>query len=667
MAIDMNRTTTIALPSAVSGEILQKTQSGSAVMQLARQIRVPGLGVTIPVITGDPEAAWVGETGKKPVKRGTLDTKQLTPYTLAVIVPFSNQFKRDIPALYDALVQRLPMALAKQFDATVFGAVTVPGSNFDTLKSCTAQEIGTDTYGGLVAADADISQHDGILNGFVLAPQGKAVLLNAVDGNKRPLFINSVAEGAVPMILGARAIYRKSAYVWLACFARRSLSHTVRDRGRFILSSVWTATARLPHFAALEKDCKTDVLVIGGGMAGCLCAYQLVQRGMDCMLVEADRIGGGTTKNTTAKLTMQHGLIYRDIARRFGLESALLYWQAHAAALREFARLCARIDCDYQPQDSYVYSRRESPALEEEFRTLERMGAPVIWKDHTALPFPAQAAVCWPDQAMFHPLKFLAAIVDGLSIHEETRIREIDGHTAVTADGRRIHAEKIIVATHFPFLNRHGSYFLKLYQHRSYVIALKNAPMPDGMYVDADRLGLSLRTCQDLLLLGGGAHRAGRQGGGWQELRGMVWQYFPRAREVYHWAAQDCMTLDGMPYIGLYSRRTPDIYAATGFNKWGMTGSMAAALLLADLVQGKANPYAALFSPSRTMLRPQLWVNGLEAAAGLVTPSEKRCPHMGCALQWNPQEHSWDCPCHGSRFTEQGALIDNPATGDLKK
>lgn len=213
MAIDMNRTTTIALPSEVSSEILQKTQSGSAVMQLARQIRVPGLGVTIPVITGDPEAGWVGETAKKPVKRGTLATKQLTPYTLAVIVPFSNQFRRDLPALYDALVQRLPLALAKQFDATVFGAVTVPGSNFDTLKDCTAQEIGTDAYGGLVAADADISAHDGILNGFVLAPQGKAVLLTAVDGNKRPLFINSVAEGAVPMILGARAIYSKGAYV----------------------------------------------------------------------------------------------------------------------------------------------------------------------------------------------------------------------------------------------------------------------------------------------------------------------------------------------------------------------------------------------------------------------------------------------------------------------
>lgn len=212
VSIDINRTTTISLPGSVSGEILQKTQESSAVMALARKIPLPGLGVTIPVITGDPEAGWVGETEKKPVKRGTLATKQMQPYTLAVIVPFSNQFRRDVPALYDQLVQRLPGALAKKFDQTVFGAVKAPGSNFDTLKACTAQSILTNAYSGLVAADADIAAHDGILNGWVLAPQGKAILLNAVDGNKRPLFINSVAEGAVPMILGAQVRQSKGAY-----------------------------------------------------------------------------------------------------------------------------------------------------------------------------------------------------------------------------------------------------------------------------------------------------------------------------------------------------------------------------------------------------------------------------------------------------------------------
>ena len=211
--IDMNRTTSISLPGAVSSEIWQKTQEGSAVMRLARKIEFPGLGVTIPVITGDPEAGWVGETEKKPVKRGTLATKQMTPYTLAVIVPFSNQFKRDLPNLYDALIQRLPLALGKKFDQTVFGGATVPGSNFDTLKGCAAQEIGTDAYGGLVAAQADIAAHDGILNGWVLSPKAQSTLLTAVDGNKRPLFINNVAEGAVPMILGASAMQSKGAYV----------------------------------------------------------------------------------------------------------------------------------------------------------------------------------------------------------------------------------------------------------------------------------------------------------------------------------------------------------------------------------------------------------------------------------------------------------------------
>lgn len=212
-ATDINRTTTITLPGEVSSEILQKTQESSAVMALARSIKLPGLGTTIPIITGDPEAAWVGETEKKPVKRGTLATKVMQPYTLAVIVPFSNQFRRDVPALYDELVKRLPLALAQKFDATVFGGVTAPGSNFDTLKACTAQEIGTDAYAGLVAADADIADHNGILNGWVLSPNGKAALLNAVDTTGRPLFLNNVAEGAVPMILGSKTVQSKGAYV----------------------------------------------------------------------------------------------------------------------------------------------------------------------------------------------------------------------------------------------------------------------------------------------------------------------------------------------------------------------------------------------------------------------------------------------------------------------
>lgn len=210
---DINRTTTIALPSQVSAEILQKLQEDSAVMQLARQIVLPGSGVTIPVITGDPEAKWVAETAKKPVSNAGLSTKLMTPYKLAVIETFSAEFVRDAASLYDALVARLPKALAAKFDATVFGGVTKPGDNFDTLANVTAQVIGTETYKGLVAADADIAENGGITNGFVFAPQGKSVLLNAVDGNGRPLFVNNVSEGAVPVVLGAPTLSSKGAYV----------------------------------------------------------------------------------------------------------------------------------------------------------------------------------------------------------------------------------------------------------------------------------------------------------------------------------------------------------------------------------------------------------------------------------------------------------------------
>lgn len=212
-AIEMNRSTSISLPGEVSGEIWQKTQEASAVMGLARRIPLPGLGVTIPVILGDPEASWTGETAKTPVKRAKLSKKTMIPYNLSVIVPFSNEFKRDLPTLYDALVQRMPGALAKKFDLTVFGSADAPGADFDTFKGCTAQEIGTNAYSGLVAADADIADHDGILNGWALSPKGKAVLLNAVDDNKRPLFINSAAEGAIPMVLGAPVRQSKGAFV----------------------------------------------------------------------------------------------------------------------------------------------------------------------------------------------------------------------------------------------------------------------------------------------------------------------------------------------------------------------------------------------------------------------------------------------------------------------
>ena len=209
--IPTNRTN-IDLPVDLSREIIAKTQETSAIMTLARKVTLPGRGLAIPVITSDPEASWVGETSAKPVANPGLDTKILRAYKLAVIVPFSNEFKRDLEGLYGELVRRLPNALGKKFDETVFGNVSKPGSDFDNFASVTGQEIGTDTYDGLVAADTDIAVHGGILNGFALSPQGKGVLLASKDKNDRPLFINNVAEGAVPVVLGARTHITKGAY-----------------------------------------------------------------------------------------------------------------------------------------------------------------------------------------------------------------------------------------------------------------------------------------------------------------------------------------------------------------------------------------------------------------------------------------------------------------------
>ena len=431
------------------------------------------------------------------------------------------------------------------------------------------------------------------------------------------------------------------------------------------MKSLWEQTAELNHFDCLDGDIKTDVLIIGGGMAGLLCAYQLHQAGVPYVLAEADTICSGVTKNTTAKLTVQHGLIYHKLIAQFGVERARRYLAAQEEALGRYRTLCRHLDCDYEEQDSYVYARDNLRNIERELDTLHRLGFPGECASQLRLPFPVAGGVKFPRQAQFHPLKFAAAISQGLHVYEHTMVKELIGRTAITNHGR-IHAKHIVVATHFPFLNRHGSYFIKLYQHRSYVLALEHAPNLNGMYVDQTQTGLSFRNYGSMLLVGGGGHRTGKPGGNWRELRQFAKEYYPESTEKYYWATQDCMSLDNTPYIGPYWSNTSDVYVATGFNKWGMTNSMVAATLLCDLVQGKQTPYAEVFSPARSIFRPQLAVNALESTVNLLTPSTRRCPHLGCALKWNPAEHTWDCPCHGSRFSQAGKLMDNPATKDLK-
>lgn len=432
-----------------------------------------------------------------------------------------------------------------------------------------------------------------------------------------------------------------------------------------INKSIWSEGVENSRFPALQGDIKTDVLIVGGGIAGLLCAYMLKSAGVDCVLAEANEICSGITNNTTAKITIQHGLIFDKMIKKYGRDVAMMYLQAQKNALERYKSLCRSIECDYEEQTSYVYSIDDCKKILKEVEALNSIGCPATFYERSPLPFSIAGAVAIEYQAQFDPLKFLFEIAKDLTIYENTKVIELRNNKALTERGN-IAFQKAIVATHFPFINKHGAYFLKLYQHRSYVLTLDGAPKFDGMYVDEDKKGLSFRHHNGLLLFGGGGHRTGKKGGGWLELENRTKLYYPRAKIITQWATQDCMTLDDIPYIGQYSSRLADIYVATGFNKWGMTSSMVGAMLLADLVQGRKNDFASIFSPQRSILHPQLAINAIESALNLITPTVPRCPHMGCALKYNEQEHTWDCPCHGSRFTEKGELIDNPATDDKK-
>ncbi len=431
------------------------------------------------------------------------------------------------------------------------------------------------------------------------------------------------------------------------------------------MNSIWNNDIEKVKFSSLEGDIKTDVLIIGGGMCGILCAYMLKEKGVNYVLVEADKICRGITNDTTAKITFQHGLIYDKIINKYGIEKAQLYYRSQKEALEKYKEIASGMDVDFESCNSFVYSKNNREKLEKELDALNKIGCSAEFCEKMELPFSTSGAIKTENQASFHPLKFAYSIAKDLNIYEDTKIVELRPYTAITNHGR-IFAKKIIVATHFPFINKHGGYFLKMYQHRSYVLALKNAEKIKDMYVDEAMDGLSFRGYKDLLLLGGGSHRTGGKGGNWTELEAFSKKYYPKSREVARWATQDCMTLDSIPYIGMYSNRTPDFYVATGFNKWGMTSSMVSAMILSDLVTERKNEYADVYSPSRNIFHMQLAVNVFESVKGLATPTVPRCPHLGCALKYNKEEHTWDCPCHGSRFDEGGNLINNPATDDKK-
>lgn len=429
------------------------------------------------------------------------------------------------------------------------------------------------------------------------------------------------------------------------------------------MNSIWVNTVNKPQFPKLSHDINTDVLIVGGGLTGILCAYMLNKSNIDYTLIEANEICSGITQNATAKITVQHGLIFEKIIKRYGIEAAKLYYESNNDALNNYKKICKDIGCDFQIQDSFVYSLNNSAKIKKELNAYRKIGVSVDFLTKTSLPFDVSGAIRLKNQGQINPLKFLYKLSENLNIKENTKLINFMPNCAQTNNGN-IKFKKAIIATHFPIFNKNGLYFLKMYQHRSYVIALENAPKLDGIYVDEDIKGLSFRNYNDLLLLGGGSHRTGKGGGNWAELIEFAKKNYPNAKIKYRWATQDCMTLDGIAYIGKYSKNTPNIFVGTGFNKWGFTNAMVAAKILSDLISEKENKYSKIYAPYRSIVHPQLALNGVDAVLNLITPTAPRCPHLGCALKYNKAEHSWDCPCHGSRFSTTGKLLDNPATDD---
>ncbi len=470
-----------------------------------------------------------------------------------------------------------------------------------------------------------------------------------------------------------------------------------------------------PHRPELQGDISPEVAVIGAGLAGVLTAYLLQQKGISVALIECKETGFGITRNTTAKISSQHGLIYHKLLTYKGEELAWEYAAGNQKAIEMFEEIIneEKIDCDFQILPAYLYTLQDDGKLRREVDAARKLGLPAVLTKETTLPFQVKAAMRFDRQAQFHPLKFIDGISKKLTIYENTRVTEIRSGGLIITDKGRVNAKSIVITTHYPFINAPGYYFFKMHQERQYVAALlgedidKKARL-DGMYLDADPNGFSFRNYKDYLLLGGGNHRTGESKplDAYAKLEEAARQWYPNADINYTWSNQDCMTPDSIPYIGRYSVNTPNIYVATGFNKWGMTSSMVAAMIITDKIMGRKNIYHKVFNPrrlffsgskvfvkdavitSKSLLLEHLKITkdklkDIEPGkAGIISKDGEKigvyrdlnqryyfistkCPHLGCSLEWNQNELTWDCPCHGSRFDYHGKLISNPAMRDV--
>lgn len=489
----------------------------------------------------------------------------------------------------------------------------------------------------------------------------------------------------------------------------------------------WIASTPETDYPEVTEDLSIDIVIIGGGMTGITSAYLLKKQGYKVAVIDADRIIQGTSSHTTAKITSQHGLIYNKILNSLGREHAKQYADSNESAVHFIADLIKEknISCDFSWQSAYIYTQDDNyvEKIQKEVEIASELGIKASYLEETPLPFNIKAAVRFDDQAQFHPRKYLLELQkeipgDGSYIFENTRIMEVnEGQPCklITEKGKTITALNVILASHYPCYDGMGMYFTRLYAEKSYALAIKaKEKFPGGMYISAEKPGRSLRSTpyqdSELILVVGEHHKTG-QG---EDLNKHYINLKQFAMETYRvesipwrWSTHDYTTPDGVPYIGNLTSNTPNIFVATGYGKWGMTTSTLAAILLKDLITTGKSPWADLFSPSRFtpmasaaniikenadvakhLIKGKLSIPPnnvlIEKGEGKVIDVDAQragayrdntgalhivdttCTHVGCELNWNNAEKSWDCPCHGSRFTYEGDIIEGPAIHKLK-
>jgi glycine/D-amino acid oxidase-like deaminating enzyme/nitrite reductase/ring-hydroxylating ferredoxin subunit len=467
---------------------------------------------------------------------------------------------------------------------------------------------------------------------------------------------------------------------------------------------------------------EVDVAIVGAGIAGLSVATLLKQQGKTVAVVDSNRVAAGVSGYTTAKLTSQHSLIYDKLIQNFGEDRAKAYAQANQSAIEQVRLLVQSlgIDCALSPTDAYVFTENpeELPKLRAEAAAAAKLGLPASFVDTPPLPFKVDGAVKFTGQATFHPRRYLLALAqnipgEGSHIFENTRVTGLHGGEpcSLETETGKVTAEKIVVASHFP-LNEKFFYALRMYQHRSYVLGVRlDGPLPDGVFISTEPVR-SIRPHRDrdgeILMIGGEGHRTGEGGDTVQRyltLEEWAKSHFSVRSIDYRWSTQDCQTADGLPYIGRLMPTSEHVFVATGFAGWGMTNGTVAGMLLSDLVLGKDNPRADVYDPNRMTMdavagsakhigsvathfvgdrHAEAEVEDLTAGDASISESEEGkvaayvdeagvrhelspvCPHMGCFVQWNPAEKSWDCPCHGSRFGIDGRVLEGPAIHPLK-